>query len=71
MAADGHFGLPICAKTIGFFHYYVLSMAMPNMKLIGEFMTKLEHRQVFAHLCKMAAIGHFVFRLMPKIIGFL
>ena len=25
-------------KTIGFFHY-VLSMAMPNMKLIGEFMT--------------------------------
>ena len=28
-------------KTIGFFHY-VLSMAMPNMKLIGEFMTQLE-----------------------------
>ena len=27
-------------KTIGFFHY-VLSMAMPNMKLIGEFMTQL------------------------------
>ena len=26
------------SKTIGFFHY-VLSMAMPNMKLIGEFMT--------------------------------
>ena len=26
-------------KTIGFFHY-VLSMAMPNMKLIGEFMTQ-------------------------------
>ena len=28
-------------KTIGFFHY-VLSMAMQNMKLIGEFMTQLE-----------------------------
>ena len=34
MAAGGHFGSPIWAKTIGFFHY-VLSMAMPNMKLIG------------------------------------
>ena len=28
-------------KTIGFFHY-VLSMAMPDMKLIGELMTQLE-----------------------------
>ena len=27
-------------KTIGFFHY-VLSMAMPNMKLIGKFVTQL------------------------------
>ena len=33
-------------KTIGFFHY-VLSMAMPNMKLIGEFMTQLEMPQAF------------------------
>ena len=32
-------------KTIGFFH--VLSMAMPNMKLIGEFMTQLEMPQAF------------------------
>ena len=31
--------------TIRFF--YVLSMAMPNMKLIGEFMTKLEQPQAF------------------------
>ena len=33
-------------KTIGFFPY-VLSMAMPNMKLIGEFMTELEKPQAF------------------------
>ena len=33
-------------KTIGFFHY-VLSMAMPNMKLIGEFVTQLEMPQAF------------------------
>ena len=33
-------------KTIGFFHY-VLSMAMPNMKLTGEFMTQLEMPQAF------------------------
>ena len=33
-------------KTLGFFHY-VLSMAMPNMKLIGEFMTQLETPQAF------------------------
>ena len=33
-------------KTIGFFHC-VLSMAMPNMKLIGEFMTQLETPQTF------------------------
>ena len=33
-------------KTIGFFHY-VLSMAMPNMKLIGEFVTQLELPQAF------------------------
>ena len=43
-------------KTIGFFHF-VLSIAMPNMKLIGEFMTQLETPQAF--------------RLLPKIIGFL
>ena len=33
-------------KTIGFCHY-VLSMAMSNMKLIGEFMTQLETPQAF------------------------
>ena len=33
-------------ETIGFFHY-VLSMAMPNMKLIGELMTQLEMPQAF------------------------
>ena len=33
-------------KTIGFFHY-VLSMPMPNMKLIGEFVTQLEMPQAF------------------------
>ena len=47
-------------KTIGFFPY-VLSMAMPNMKLIGEFLTELENPQAFwAFLYKMAARGHFV-----------
>ena len=33
-------------KTIGFFHY-VLSIAMPNMKLIGEFVTQLEMKTSF------------------------
>ena len=33
-------------KTIGFLHY-VLAMAMPNMKLIGEFMTQLQMPQAF------------------------
>ena len=33
-------------KTIGFFHY-VLSMAMPNMKLVGEYMIQLETPQAF------------------------
>ena len=41
-------------KTIGFFHY-VLSMAMPNKKLIGEFVTQLEMPQAsLAFLYKMA-----------------
>ena len=48
------------AKTIGFFHY-VLSMAMPNMKLIGEFVTQLLRD----------ATSFLFFRLMTKIIGFL
>ena len=53
-------------KTIGFFHY-VLSMAMPNMKLIGEFMTPLEMPQAFwAFSYKMAARGHFVFPIDAK-----
>ena len=40
--------LEVCSapKTIGFFHY-VLSMAMPNMKLISGFMTQLETPQAF------------------------
>ena len=48
-------------KTIGFFHY-VLSMAMPNMKLIGEFVTKA----FWEFLCKMATRGHFVFPIDDK-----
>ena len=53
-------------KTIGFFHY-VLSMAMPNMKLIDEFMTQLEMPQAFwTFLYKMATIGHFVFPIDAK-----
>ena len=53
-------------KTIGFFHY-VLSMAMPNMKLIGEFMTQLEMPQAFwKFVYKMAARAHFVFPIDPK-----
>ena len=53
-------------KTIGFFHY-VLSMARPNMKLIGEFVTPLEMPQAFwAFLYKMAARGHFVFPIDDK-----
>ena len=58
-------------KAIGFLHY-VLSMAMPNMKLIGKFI-QLEMPQAFgAFLYKMTVKEHFVFfRLMPKIIRFL
>ena len=66
MAAGGHFGSQFPPKTIGFFPY-VLSMAMPNMKLIGEFMTELENPQGFwAFLYKMAARGHFVFPIDAK-----
>ena len=37
-------------------------MAMPNMKLIGEFVTQLEMPQAFwAFLYKMATRVHFVF----------
>ena len=53
-------------KTIGFFHY-ALSMAMPNMKLIGEFVTQLEMPQAFwSFLYKMAARGHLVFPIDDK-----
>ena len=42
-------------------------MDMPNMKLIGEFMTQLEMPQAFwAFLYKMAARGHFVFPIDAK-----
>ena len=64
----------ICSKwpkTIGFFHY-VLSMAMPNMNLIGEFMTQLETPQAFEHFyTKWSPETILFFRLMPKIIRFL
>ena len=51
-------------------------MAMPNMKLIGEFMTQLEMPQAFWTFLykKMATRGHFVFPIdakNKKIIGFL
>ena len=53
-------------KTIWCFHY-VLSMAMPHMNLIGEFMIQLEMPQAFwAFLYKMAARGHFVFPIDAK-----
>ena len=39
-------------------------MAMPKMKLIGEFMTELQNPQAF--LYKMAARGHFVFPIDAK-----
>ena len=53
-------------KTVGFFHY-VLSMSMPNMKLIGEFVTQLQMPQAFwAFLYKMAARGIFVFPINDK-----
>ena len=48
--------------TIGFFHY-VLSMDMPNMTFIGEFMTQLETPQAFwPFLYKMASsLNYFIF----------
>ena len=53
-------------KTIGFFRY-VSSMAMPNMKLVGEFVTQLEMPQAFwEFVYKMAARGHFVFPIDEK-----
>ena len=53
-------------KTIGFFHY-VSSMAMPYMKLIGEFMTQLEMPQAFwTFVYNMATRGHFVFPIDAK-----
>ena len=58
-------------KTIGLFHY-VLSMAMPNKKLIGEFVTQLEMPQAFwAFYTKWPPEAISFFRLMTKIIGFL
>ena len=38
MTAGAHFGSPICAKNNRVLPL-LLSMAMPNMQLIGEFMT--------------------------------
>ena len=47
-------------------------MAMPNMKLIRDFMTKLEKPQAFEHFyTKWPPEAILFFRLMPKIIGFL
>ena len=56
-----HLEVRFAPKTIGFFHY-VLSMAMPNMKLIGEFVTQF----CDTFLCKMAARCHFVFPIDEK-----
>ena len=50
----------------------LISMAMPNMKLIGEFMTQLRCHKLFKHfyiIWPPEAI--LLFRLLPKIIGFL
>ena len=56
----------VAPKTIGFFHY-VLSMAMPNMKLIGEFVTQLESHKLFEHFyTKWPPRGHFVFLIDDK-----
>ena len=42
-------------------------MAVPNMKLIREFMTELENPQAFwAFLYKMATRGHFIFPIDAK-----
>ena len=40
-------------------------MAMPNMKLIGEFMTHLETPQAFYEFMNMNLIGVFVTKLWP------
>ena len=65
-ADGGHFGSLICAKKHKVLHY-VLSMAVPNMKLIGDFMTKLCRRhKLRAFLYKMAARGHFIFPIDAK-----
>ena len=67
MAAGVYFGSLICAKYNRVIPLYVLSMAMPNMKSISEFMTKLEMPQTFwAFLYKMAIRGHFVFPIDAK-----
>ena len=66
MAAAAIYEVRFAPKTTGFFHY-VLSMAMSNMKFIGESMTELETPQAFwAFLYKMAARGHFVFPIDAK-----
>ena len=60
-------GRRFAPKIIGFFHY-VLSMAMPNMKLIGELMTPLEMPHFYTKWPPEAIL---FFWLMPKIIRFL
>ena len=48
------------------------SMAMPNMKLIGEFMKQLRCHKLFEHFyIKWPPEAIMFFRLLPKIIGFL
>ena len=66
------FEVRFAPKTIGFFHY-VSSMAMPNMKLIGEFVTQLEMPHLlFEHFyTKWPPEAILFFRLMTKIMGFL
>ena len=46
MGASLNINCDLAPKTIGFFHY-VLSMAMPIMKLIGECMAMFETPQAF------------------------
>ena len=47
-------------------------MAMPNVKLIGEFIPKLEKPQALSAIyAKWLPEANLYFRLIPKIIGFL
>ena len=71
MAAGGHFGSPICAKSNRVLPLCVIN-GYAQYELISEFMTKLEMPQAFwAFYTKWPPEAILFFRLMPKIIGFL